>query len=202
MYVVFQDELVVCGQFENAAGIPEADGLVAYDGTTWHALMGSNGSAGPITSGAWVHKGELVTNAGVAHPDGSVSNWRRWGGGWSHFGAALAGVNGFPELAGTGTLAAGCTGQLSLTSARPSSPALLFVALSSAPIPFKGGVLLAWPSTLAVPLLTNASGALSLNYTWPGGVPSGTSLTLQYAIQDPAAVQGVSLSNAIRGETP
>ena len=80
--------------------------------------------------------------------------------------------------------------------------ALLYDSLSSAPTPFKGGVLVAFPFFLTQPLATNGSGELVLNYTWPAGVPSGTSLFLQYAIQDPAAVQGVSLSNAIQGVTP
>jgi hypothetical protein len=201
-YVVFQDDLVVCGQFENAAGIPEADGLVRFDGTSWHAMETANGNISSITSGAWVHKGELITNGGVIHPDGSISIWRRFGWPWSDIGSGLAGASGIPTLAGTGTLAAGCAGTLSLTSAKPSSPALLFVALSSAPIPFKGGVLVANPSLLAVPLITNGSGALTLNYTWPSGVPGGTSLYLQYAVKDLAAPQGVSLSNALTGVTP
>jgi hypothetical protein len=201
-YVVFEDDLIVCGQFENAAGIPEADGLVRFDGTSWHAMETDDGNISSITSAAWVHKGELITNGGVTHSDGSISNWRRFGGGWSHFGAGLAGVSGFPELAGSGTLAAGCTGTLSLTAAKPFSPALLFVALSSAPIPFKGGVLLANPFLLTVPLITNGSGALALNYTWPSGVPSGTSLYLQYAVKDASALQSVSLSNALQGVTP
>jgi hypothetical protein len=36
----------------------------------------------------------------------------------------------------------------------------------------------------------------------PAGVPGGTSLVLQWAIQDAAAVQGVALSNALKGLTP
>jgi hypothetical protein len=201
-YVVFEDDLIVCGQFENAAGIPEADGLVRFDGTRWHAMQTANGDPSSITSAAWVHKGELITDGGVTHPGGKISNWRRFGWPWSDIGSGLAGVNGKPVLAGTGGMAAGCTGSLSLTSAKPSSPALLFVALSSAPIPFKGGVLVANPFLLAVPLVTNGSGALALNYTWPSGIPGGTSLYLQYAVKDLAATQGVSLSNALEGATP
>jgi hypothetical protein len=77
-----------------------------------------------------------------------------------------------------------------------------FQALASAPIPVKGGVLVAHPFSLTVLLDTDASGALALDYTWPAGVPGGTSFYLQYAIKDPAAVQGVSLSNALTGVTP
>jgi hypothetical protein len=201
-YVVFEDDLIVCGQFENAAGLPGADGLVRFDGTTWHAMETANGTLDSITSGAWVHEGELITNGRLFHPDGSISNWRRMGGAWSQLGAGLAGVSGIPQFTGSGTLATGCAGTLSLTSARPSSPAMLFLALASAPIPFKGGVLVAHPFSLTVLLDTDASGALALDYTWPAGVPGGTSFYLQYAIKDPAAVQGVSLSNALTGVTP
>ena len=201
-YVVFEGDLIIGGGFQDAAGIPEADGLVRFDGTAWHAMDTDTGTvAGAMTAG-WVHNGELISDGGVFHPDGSFSTWRRLGWAWTDLNSGLAGVSGAPVFFGTGTLAAGCGGQLSLTSARPLSPALLFAALSSAPTPFKGGVLAAFPFFLTVPLATNGGGALLLNYTWPGGVPSWTSLVLQYAIQDPAAVQGVSLSNAIQGLTP
>jgi len=36
----------------------------------------------------------------------------------------------------------------------------------------------------------------------PEGVPAGFELWAQFAIQDPGAVQGVALSNAVRGVTP
>jgi len=78
-YTVFQDQLIVAGQFENAAGIPEADGLVRFDGAAWGSMVTSEGSQDSITSGMGVHDGELFTNGRVVHPDGSVSNWRRWG---------------------------------------------------------------------------------------------------------------------------
>ena len=203
-YLVFEGDLIVAGQFENAAGLPEADGLVRFDGTSWHSMQTDDGTFDDLTltSGAHVHNGELITNGRVLHPDGSISNWRRMGWAWEDLNSGLAGVNGEPVFFATGTLAAGCGGQLSLTSARPSSPALLFVALSSAPVAFKGGVLAAFPFFLTVPLATNGSGALVLNTTWPAGVPSGTSLFLQYAVQDPAGPFGASLSNAIQGVTP
>ena len=201
-YVVFGDDLIIGGQFENAAGLPDADGLVRFDGTTWHSMNTPNGVTASITSAGWVHEGELFTNGRVAHPDGSLSNWRRFGSAWSDIGSGLAGVNGIPALAGTGALVAGCAGSLSLTSAKPSAPALLFAALSSSPVPFKGGVLAAFPFFLTVPLATNGTGALLLPFTWPSGVPSGISLVLQYAVKDAAAVQGVSLSNAVQGVTP
>jgi hypothetical protein len=121
---------------------------------------------------------------------------------WTDVGSGLAGVNGIPQLAGAGTLAPGSSCSLTLSSARPSSPALLFVAFASVPVPFKGGVLVAWPATLTVPLATSGAGAIVLPFVWPSGVPSGTAIWFQDAVQDAAAIHGASLSNGLRGLTP
>src|SRR5262249_21260001 len=56
-----------------------ADGLVRFNGTSWSALAPEAGTLASITSGTWVHDGELITNGRLEHPDGSVSNWRRYG---------------------------------------------------------------------------------------------------------------------------
>ncbi|MCB9898386.1 MAG: hypothetical protein H6825_10315 [Planctomycetes bacterium] len=37
---------------------------------------------------------------------------------------------------------------------------------------------------------------------WPAGIPSGSTLYFQEAVQDAAAVYGVSLSNALLAVTP
>jgi hypothetical protein len=121
---------------------------------------------------------------------------------WTNLGGGIAGVTGVPQLTGTGSLATASAGSLALSSARPSAAALLFVSLSSVPTPFKGGVMVAVPPVLIVPLATDALGALQLAFTWPAGVPSGTSLYFQLAVQDVAAVKAVSLSNALKAVTP
>ena len=51
-------------------------------------------------------------------------------------------------------------------------------------------------------LTTSPIGEIPLSFTWPSGVPSGTPVVLQYAIQDPLAVKGVALSNGLKGTTP
>jgi hypothetical protein len=121
---------------------------------------------------------------------------------FSDLGSGLAGVNGVPCLVGCGTLAAGSSNSLTLVSAAPSSPALLFVALASTPTPFKGGVLVAIPFTLMFGLATNATGTLTLPFVFPPGVPAFTALYFQYAIQDAAGPYGASLSNCLKGVTP
>jgi len=37
---------------------------------------------------------------------------------------------------------------------------------------------------------------------WPAGVPSGFAFWMQAAVADAAAVQGVALSNVLRGSAP
>ena len=121
---------------------------------------------------------------------------------WTDLGAGLSGIAGVPALAATGTLEAGSAGNLSLTSASASSLAALFLSLASNPVPFKGGTLITVPLLDTVLLNTNASGAITLPFSWPAGVPFATSFYMQYAVQDAAAVKGVALSNGLRGVTP
>jgi len=76
------------------------------------------------------------------------------------------------------------------------------VALQSSQVPFKGGVLVAFPFTVQVPLVADAAGGLVLPFIWPEGVPGGTTLWFQALLHDDAAVQGVALSTALAAVTP
>ena len=118
---------------------------------------------------------------------------------WTDLGGGIPGTSGVPQLAGAGALFGETTGSLTLTSARPSSSAMLFVSVASMPVPFKGGTLQAISVLVQVPLMTNASGGLVLPWIWPTGVPAGTPIHFQIAVQDPAASHGVSLSACVRG---
>ncbi|MGQ0554278.1 MAG: hypothetical protein ACT4PU_13800 [Planctomycetota bacterium] len=117
-------------------------------------------------------------------------------------GGALAGINGNPKLVGSGDLSSGSNNALTLTRAAPNALAALFIAVSSSPVPFKGGTLQANPFLGPLFLGTGPGGGIALPFVMPRGVPAGTELWLQGAIQDAAAVQGVSLSNALMGVTP
>jgi len=122
---------------------------------------------------------------------------------WTDLGFALPGAGGAPELASSGSLIAGSSGALTLSDAAPLAPTLLFLSLGSAPVPFKGGTLAAFPPVLHLPLGTDAAGALSLPWAaWPTGIASGTALVFQCAVQDAGAVHGVALSNAVQGLAP
>lgn len=121
---------------------------------------------------------------------------------WSDEGFALAGVSGNPQLAGFGTLVNGTPNTLSLTNAAPSAVAGLFVAASSNPVPFKGGMLAPVPFLPPVFASTSPTGTLLFGFTTPGGLPSGGEIWMQWGIVDAAAVQGVALSNAVKGLVP
>jgi hypothetical protein len=121
---------------------------------------------------------------------------------WADLGFALAGAGGAPELTGIGSLGAGSPTHLLLAAAAPGQPALLLASLGALPTPFKGGMLAAVPPFLTHLLATGPSGGILLSFAWPAGVPSGTQVTLQYALADAGAVQGVALSNASQATAP
>jgi hypothetical protein len=122
---------------------------------------------------------------------------------WTDLGSGLAGAADVPALVGTGTLAPGSSGGLTLSGAAASAAATLFVSLASTPTPFKGGILVPVPPVLTLPLVTNGSGSIPLAWaSWPGGLPSATSIFVQYAVADAGAPAGVALSNALEGVTP
>lgn len=121
---------------------------------------------------------------------------------WTDLGFALPGVAGAPLLVGTGDLLPGSAGTLTLSDSAPSAPALMFIGLSAAPTPFKGGMLVPVPALLKVSVTTSPIGTVPLAWAaWPSGL-SGLSLYFQYAVKDLAAVHGVSLSHAVRGDVP
>jgi glucose/arabinose dehydrogenase len=118
-------------------------------------------------------------------------------------GCALAGTNGEPILHGEGTLAVGSPGALVLTNGNPSSLGALFASVGIGSANFKGGVVKTIPLLLNLPVSTNVGGNLTLGWaSWPPGVPSGTTLSFQIALQDAGAPVGVALSNALAALVP
>jgi hypothetical protein len=150
-------------------------------------LRPSLGSAATILAAA--STGSYATNVGFAPT-------------WLDFGLGLAGTSGVPLLDGDGLLVTGTPVSIALSNARPSSVASLFVSLNFAPTPFKGGTLVTVPVDLTFVLITSPSGTLQLSAAWPSGVPSGTKVYLQCAVQDPVAVKGAAVSNALQAQTP
>jgi len=121
---------------------------------------------------------------------------------WTDLGGAAQGSNGLPVLTGRGVLMGGCPASLELSSAAPSSAALLFLSTASTPIPFKGGTLFPWPPLTTFLLATGAAGELTVSLpAWPPGL-TGLELFFQYVIADPGAAGGASLSNGVRADVP
>lgn len=122
---------------------------------------------------------------------------------YTDLGGGLAGVFGIPSLSGTGTLVGGTNATLDLVGAAPSALANLFLSLANTPVPFKCGVLSTVPVALSLPLVTSPTGGILIPFVpWPTGLPSGVSLYWQYAVQDGAAICGVSISNLLQATLP
>ncbi|RKY18196.1 MAG: hypothetical protein DRQ55_13990 [Planctomycetota bacterium] len=130
-----------------------------------------------------------------------------WNGGWdavdnwTDLGFALAGVSGDPLLEGFGSLTCGSINDVNLSNAAPSALSGLFIAFSSTPTPFAGGTLIPVPFLDPILLNTSATGDIPISFVMPAA-PPGTEIYVQWAISDVAAVAGVSLSNALRGDVP
>jgi hypothetical protein len=121
---------------------------------------------------------------------------------WTSVGSALAGAAGEPVLVGHGSLASGSDNAALLGGAAPSAIAGLFTGFAATPVPFKGGTLVPFPFFGPTLLTTGADGAITVPFTMPPGVPVGTVVWVQWAIQDGGAIHGVALSNAIKGVVP
>jgi hypothetical protein len=121
---------------------------------------------------------------------------------WIDQGSALAGASGDPLLLGDGSLEDGSQNVVLLSNAAANAPAILFVAPSSVPTPFKGGVILPDPSIPPTFGVTSAEGGIKFRFIMPPGMPSGTEVWLQWGVADAAAAKGVALSNAVKGTSP
>ncbi|MGQ0552729.1 MAG: FG-GAP repeat domain-containing protein [Planctomycetota bacterium] len=121
---------------------------------------------------------------------------------WHDLGHGLAGSFGLPVLVGTGPLTDGSAGTLRLHHANPNKLCVLFIAPSSTPASFKGGMLVPVPPLISFLLITSPQGQVPLSWpTWTPGVP-GSSWYFQYAVVDAAGPAGASLSNALRAKQP
>ncbi len=159
----------------------------------WHgrAVVGATNEAGGTSGVNGDGSDDSKLGAGAAY----VYDLGEW---WADLGFGLSGTNGIPLLAGSGTLAPGTSGALTLASAAPNATVLLLVSTTANPTPGFGGTVVPIPPIGALLLFTGASGSLVLSWgAWPTGVPYGTRIYFQCAIDDPGATAGVSLSNAL-----
>jgi hypothetical protein len=123
---------------------------------------------------------------------------------FAHLGSGLAGVSGTPSLSGAGAFSAGSSVSLTLSDAAPNAQAFLLLGTTALYAPFKGGVLVPDPTApagLALPVVTNGVGGLSVSGTWPAGIPAGVLVFDQVWVADAAAPKGFSASNALVSAT-
>ncbi|QDU65220.1 hypothetical protein [Engelhardtia mirabilis] len=120
---------------------------------------------------------------------------------WVNIGQGLAGTVGTPGLGGSGSLAAGVTTTLAISSARPLAPAWIIAGTSQLNLPIAGGTLV--PNPLwSVPVQCDAGGSASLGFALTPGVPTGTELVAQAWILDPQGPLGLAATNAVTATTP
>ena len=117
-------------------------------------------------------------------------------------GFGLAGTHGEPQLAGTGSLVGGAPLVLVLGSALENVPSYLVVGFGQLGAPFKGGVLVPAVDLLLAGLPTGPGGQLSLETTWPLGLPPVFALYFQFWLPDPAGPAGFAASNGLAAIVP
>ena len=216
-----QGRAIIGGPVYRGDKIPDLQGTVFYSDNSSSNLWSLDD--GPTTSSPTVRNSDLAP--AVGGPISQPSGWgvdhegeiyiSAIGGGGKIFkivpdtafeglGCSTNGTYGAPVLWGSGSLVVGTSGSLNLTNALENRLTLLLVSAAPGSIPFYGGTLKAGVPWLGEFYLnTNASGNISLPWaSWPSGVPSGTELYFHWAIDDPAGIGGVALSNAIKGTQP
>ncbi len=122
---------------------------------------------------------------------------------WTDLGNALAGPTGDPILSPTGTLAPNSPLQLAIQNAPKSSASFLILSPKKMELPFFGGVMVPdFTVGVVIPAgLTDSSGKLNINATWPSGVSQGTTLYWQAWILNSSNSQFAS-TNGVLGVTP
>ncbi|MBI1379933.1 MAG: hypothetical protein GC161_02450 [Planctomycetaceae bacterium] len=116
---------------------------------------------------------------------------------WTNLGFALAGSQGLPQMAPAGGAGPGAVTTFPLSQAAQSSFGALVLGVTRVDVPLFGGVLV--PNTdVLLPYATTAGGTASPSVLWPLALPAGIPIHAQAWTFDPAAVEGISASNASR----
>lgn len=121
------------------------------------------------------------------------------------YGAGLAGAGGYvPDLGVIGCPDIGSPFTLAINGAVGGASGLLFVGLSQAALPFKGGTFHVGTLAVQVPIAVGGTpgawnaGSLALPALLSDPALVGLDLYLQAGFADAAAVQGASLTNGLR----
>jgi len=125
-------------------------------------------------------------------------------GGFGVFGLGSSGTGAAaPFLKGLGCPSPGASVTLRVSGAPASAHGLLFVGLTEAAVPFKGGTLYVHPVLLSLPVTTSPGGVAALGVQVPADPTlSGVVLVLQAAFESAAAAQGVALTQGLELRIP
>jgi hypothetical protein len=127
------------------------------------------------------------------HPEHCLNGY----GGWYPMEYAKASGYGTPVLVGDGIVEGGSPASVTLSGAKPSAPAALFIGYTASYANFQGGVLVP-TNNVMIPVTTGSSGGHTQNFTWPIGI---STLYFQYWILESTGPSVWAASNAVRGET-
>lgn len=86
---------------------------------------------------------------------------------------------------------------MDLGNAAPAAAAL-FVSIGSAPTPFKGGTLAAFPPLFTLGMGTDDAGSIHLPFLWPGGISSRTQIAMQFGIADAATLVSPEVEGCVQ----
>ena len=121
---------------------------------------------------------------------------------WEDLGGGITGINGVPQLTGSGPLVGGTVATLDLVNAPPSTLMLAWMAFAPSNIPYFGGTVFTLPFNTQLIVPSSPAGTFSASTVWPIGVPANTNVWFQFAMQDLSVVQGITISNGVKATTP
>lgn len=199
-------ELIVvrAGTSGGADEIRMNDGEGAF--TTLVPFMGPAGGALGLCGDL---DGDSLTDVTVLDiPAGGSAAWNFWQNTtpvptvWIDLGQGLAGTNGAPQLDVEGSLLADQLVSLELTGTAIGAPVFLVIGLGVLEAPLKGGTLVPQPDFLSPVPASDSLGALTLEATWPAGVPAGIEIVVQAWVVDAQGPQGFAASNGQMAVVP
>ena len=79
---------------------------------------------------------------------------------------------------------------------------MAWVSFNPTPVTALGGTIHTLPYNNQFLFNTSAAGTITLNTTWPVGVPPGAGIWFQFLIADSTSIHGIVPSNALKATTP
>ncbi len=119
---------------------------------------------------------------------------------WCDLAGGIAGAAGVPTMTGSGTINQLKPLRLTIEGYAPGSIGILLVGGSAINVPLFGGTLVPSPDILLT--LIGSSSSIPFDCSWLANLAPGTQAWLQSAFLDPAAVEGLSASDAVLVTVP